>query len=119
LGSYTIGKYTLTLEECHRNDVRIGQDKMIEFFDYDRLPYRLTLRTWHAGDILHAIGLHGHVKISDLLTNEKVDAGERASKLVLATSTDIIWACGLRMSEDFKITNETRRIVRATFSDKG
>jgi tRNA(Ile)-lysidine synthase len=119
LGTYTIGKYTLTLEECHRNDVRIGQDKMVEFFDYDRLPYRLTLRTWHAGDILHAIGLHGHVKISDLLTNEKVDAGERASKLVLATSTDIIWACGLRMSEDFKITNETRRIVRATFSDKG
>lgn len=119
LGTYTIGKYTLTLEECHRNDVRIGQDKMVEFFDYDRLPYRLTLRTWHAGDILHAIGLNGHVKISDLLTNEKVDAGERASKLVLATSTDIIWACGLRMSEDFKITNETRRIVRATFSDKG
>lgn len=119
LGTYTIGKYTLTLEECHRNDVRIGQDKMVEFFDYDRLPYRLTLRTWHAGDILHAIGLNGHVKISDLLTNEKVDTGERAGKLVLATSTDIIWACGLRMSEDFKITNETRRIVRATFSDKG
>lgn len=119
LGTYTIGKYSLTLEEVHRNDVRIGQDRMVEYLDYDRLPYRLTLRTWHAGDSLHAIGLNGHVKISDLLTNEKVDHNERQNKLVLATATDIIWACGLRMSEDFKITNETRRIIRATFSDKG
>lgn len=119
LGTYAIGKYSLTLEECHRNDVRIGQERMVEFFDYDRLPYRLTLRTWHAGDSLHAIGLNGHVKISDLLTNEKVDHSDRQNKLVLATATEIVWACGIRMSEDFKITNETRRIVRATFSDKG
>ncbi len=51
LGEYSIGKYKLTLEECQRNDVRIGQNKMIEYFDYDRLPYRLTLRTWHPAGI--------------------------------------------------------------------
>ncbi len=115
LGTYAIGKYSLELEECHRNDVRIGQDKMVEYFDYDKLPYRLTLRTWHAGDSFHPIGFNGHMKVADVLTNEKVEHSERANRLVLATATDIVWLCGLRMSDDFKIDNETRRIVRASF----
>ncbi len=55
------------------------------------------------------------MKISDMLTNEKVAHTERGSAVVLATATDIVWLCGIRMSDDFKITNETRRIIRATF----
>ncbi len=119
LGSYSIGKYHLELEECHRNDVRIGQDHHVEYFDYDALPYRLTLRTWHAGDSMHPIGFNGHMKISDILTNEKVEHSQRGHYVVLATATDIVWLCGMRMSEDFKITNETRRIVKATFRVEG
>ncbi|MBL7974978.1 MAG: tRNA lysidine(34) synthetase TilS [Candidatus Kapabacteria bacterium] len=116
LGEYTIGSYKLTLDEVTRNDVRIGAEQHVEYFDYDALPYRLTLRTWHPGDHFHPIGMKGHMSVSDFLTNIKVEHTERAGVLVLATPTDIIWVCGHRISDDFKLGNDTRRIIRATFT---
>ncbi|MBL7998791.1 MAG: tRNA lysidine(34) synthetase TilS [Candidatus Kapabacteria bacterium] len=118
LGTYSVGQYTITLDEVHRNDVRIGQDPNVEYLDYDRLPYRLTLRTWHAGDTFHPIGMNGHTNVSDFLTNAKIEHSERSNVLVLTTATDIAWVCGMRMSDDFKITNDTRRIIRATYHKK-
>ncbi|MDW8074938.1 MAG: tRNA lysidine(34) synthetase TilS [Bacteroidota bacterium] len=116
LGSYSIGRYAIILEEVPRNDVRLGADPFIEYFDYDKLPYRLFLRTWQAGDRFAPIGMHGErVLIADYLTNVKASDYDRRTAVVLATADDIIWLCGYRMSETFKITNDTRRIVRATF----
>ncbi len=116
LGTYSIGRYTITLEEVERNDVRMGADPAVEYFDYDRLPYRLFLRTWHAGDRIAPIGMNGHhILVADFLTNAKVSDHDRRTAVVLATADDIVWLCGYRMSEHYKLTNETRRIIRATF----
>lgn len=112
LGVFHIGKYTITLDEVTRNDVRIGESKNVEYVDYDKLPYRLTLRTWHPGDTFHPIGMKGHSKVSDYLTNAKVENSERSNTVVVTTTTDIVWLVGHRLSDDFKLTNETRRIVR-------
>jgi tRNA(Ile)-lysidine synthase len=116
LGTYTIGGYSITLEEVSRNEVRLGADPNVEYFDYDRLPYRLFLRTWQAGDRFAPIGMDGHhLLIAEFLTNIKASEQERRTAVVLATADDIVWLCGYRMSEHYKLTNETRRIVRATF----
>lgn len=116
LGTYSIGRYTITLEEVDRNSVRLGTDPTVEYFDYELLPYRLFLRTWQAGDRFAPIGMKGaHVLVADYLTNAKVSEYERRTAVVLATADDIVWLCGYRMSEHFKLTDETRRIIRATF----
>ncbi|MCX7929892.1 MAG: tRNA lysidine(34) synthetase TilS [Chlorobi bacterium] len=116
LGTYSIGRFSITLEEVSRNDVRLGTDPNIEYFDYDKLPYRLFLRTWQAGDRFAPIGMHGErVLVADYLTNAKVSEHDRRTAAVLSTTDSIVWLCGYRMSEMFKLTNETRRIIRATF----
>lgn len=116
LGTYSIGRYTITLEEVDRDSVRLGVDPTVEYFDYDLLPYRLFLRTWQAGDRFAPIGMKGtNVLVADYLTNAKVSEYERRTAVVLATANDIVWLCGYRMSEHFKLTNDTRRIIRATF----
>lgn len=112
LGVFHIGRYTITLDEVTRNEVRIGESKNVEYVDYDKLPYRLTLRTWHPGDTFHPIGMKGHSKVSDYLTNAKVENSERSNTVVVTTTTDIVWLVGHRLSDDFKLTNETRRIIR-------
>ncbi|GBD05004.1 tRNA(Ile)-lysidine synthase [bacterium HR20] len=116
LGTYHIGRFTITLEEVERNDVRLGADPNVEYFDYDKLPYRLFLRTWQAGDRFAPIGMGNRdVLVADYLTNAKTSDYDRRTAVVLATASDIVWLCGYRMSEHFKLTNETRRIIRATF----
>jgi len=116
LGSYSIGRYTITLEEVSRNEVRLGADPNVEYFDYDRLPYRLFFRTWQAGDRFAPIGMEGHhVLVADYLTNAKASNHDRRTAVVLATADDVVWLCGYRISEHYKLTNETRRIIRATF----
>lgn len=116
LGTYQIGRVTITLEEIDRNDVRLGANPNIEYFDYDKLPYRLFLRTWQAGDRFAPIGMDGRqVLVADYLTNAKLSDYDRRTAVVLATATDIVWLCGYRMSEHYKLSNDTRRIIRATF----
>jgi hypothetical protein len=52
------------------------------------------------------------VKLQDLFTNAKVPAVERHRRLVAeAADGRVFWVEGLRMSEDFKLTPATRRIL--------
>ena len=55
------------------------------------------------------------MKVSDFLTNEKVSLTQKQNILVLATSSDIIWVCGMRISDVFKVTENTKKVIRVEF----
>jgi tRNA(Ile)-lysidine synthase len=81
-----------------------------EFFDADKVGGRVVLRHWQAGDRFHPIGLKAKAKLQDLLTNAKIPRGQRHQLLVAAAADgEIFWVEGLRISENFKLTPETKR----------
>ena len=84
--------------------------KRREIFDADKIGAGIVLRHWHAGDRFQPIGLKSSAKLQDLFVNAKISAAARRS-LVLATTArgDIFWVEGLRISEAFKLTPETKR----------
>jgi len=43
---------------------------------------------------------------------------DKKNILVLATKTDIIWLIGKRISNKYKITNSTKKILKAVFVRK-
>jgi tRNA(Ile)-lysidine synthase len=81
-----------------------------EFFDADKVSGKIILRHWRAGDRFQPIGLKSPVKLQDLFTNAKIPR-ERRRGLIVAESADgeIFWVEGLRISENFKLTPETKR----------
>ncbi len=81
-----------------------------EFFDADKIGGEIILRHWRAGDRFQPIGMKSAVKLQDLFVNAKIPAARRRS-LILATTAggEIFWVEGLRISEKFKLTDETRR----------
>jgi tRNA(Ile)-lysidine synthase len=83
-----------------------------EFFDADRVGRRIILRHWRPGDLFQPIGLPGAAKLQDLFTNAKIPRARR-HELVVAVAADgrIFWVEGLRISENFKLTPETRRCL--------
>jgi len=115
---YDFGGWRLILREVERKNVKFTADPSVDFFDSALLPYRMTLRTWQAGDAFQPLGMKGTVKVSDFLTNSKLSLMNRQNALVLATTHDIVWLCGMRMSEKFRISNDTKTALRVEYRPK-
>lgn len=88
-----------------------------ELFDTDRLGARVQLRHWLPGDRFQPIGMRTAVKLQDLFTNAKVPRAERHQRVVAVTEAgEIWWVEGLRIGEHFKVSPETRRMLRWSWS---
>jgi tRNA(Ile)-lysidine synthase len=84
----------------------------LEFFDADGIGSEIILRHWRAGDRFQPIGLKSAVKLQDLFTNAKIPCERRRGLVVAATpGGEIFWVEGLRISEKFKLTAETKRCL--------
>ncbi len=81
-----------------------------EFYDADKIGKKIILRHWRAGDRFQPIGLKTAVKLQDLFTNEKIPRDRRRDLLVATVAGgEIFWVESLRISENFKLTQATRR----------
>ncbi|MGN8225250.1 tRNA lysidine(34) synthetase TilS [Gracilimonas sp. BCB1] len=60
--------------------------------DASKLSWPLTLRNWSDGDALQPLGMDGHQKISDHLTNRKIPSHFKEKALVLCGSDSTIYA---------------------------
>ncbi len=81
-----------------------------ESFDADKIGGRITLRHWHPGDRFQPIDLKSPAKLQDLFTNRKIPRARRRELMVAAAENrEIFWVEGLRISENFKLTPQTRR----------
>jgi tRNA(Ile)-lysidine synthase len=81
-----------------------------EFFDADKIGGEIILRHWRAGDRFQPIGLKSAAKLQDLFTNAKIPRGRRRDLIVAeAAGGEIFWVEGLRISENFKSTPQTKR----------
>ncbi len=89
-----------------------------EYADADRTGLEgLTLRSWREGDSFTPLGMSGRKKISDFFVDEKIPLREKSRIPILCTSGgDVIWVCGMRLDERFKITPATRRILKLEYS---
>jgi len=113
LGEYRLGDKIIKLQKVNKKEVIFSRDKNVEYFDYDLVPSLLYLRSWEAGDSFQPLGMAGTVKISDFLTNEKAPVFEKQNAILLASKSEILWVCGFRINDKFKITGATRKFLKA------
>ena len=81
----------------------------VEFFDADKMDKQIVLRHWRAGDRFHPIGMQAPAKLQDLFTNQKISRAQRHRLIVAESGGEIFWVEGLRISENFKLTPQTKR----------
>lgn len=87
-------------------------DASWELFDADEMRFPLQIRSWQAGDRLSPLGMNGSKKLSDLFTDAKWSAYQKAAALVLADEQRIYWVVGLRRST-FALRNADTRALLA------
>jgi tRNA(Ile)-lysidine synthase len=115
---YEFEEFYLNTEIVERNDINFSLSPVVEFVDAEIAGDILTLRSWKQGDSFTPLGMKGHKKISDFLVDAKIPIYQKNNVLVLSNKGGIIWVCGLRVDDRFKITENTRRILKLEFGYK-
>lgn len=80
-------------------------------FDAEKLSFPLTLRCWNPGDSFTPSGMTGAKKVSDFLTDQKVESHRRSSILVMESGGKIAWVVGMRVSDLFRKKGKTGKAI--------
>jgi tRNA(Ile)-lysidine synthase len=102
----------LTTEVMERANVRFTRNSNVEFVDMEKISGDLMLRTWREGDRFRPLGLGGEKKVSDFLVDSKVPLDRKREVLVVADGEKIVWVCGMRLDDRFKVESNTRTAMR-------
>jgi tRNA(Ile)-lysidine synthase len=83
-----------------------------EWFDLDKIKPPLIVRHRRPGDRFVPLGLSAEKKLGKFLTAQRVPQRIRRDVLVIADNAKVIWVWPVRMSEQVKITGNTRKILQ-------
>lgn len=104
---------SITLEEMERDtDLNLQSQEWTAYLDADKLQYPLILRNFRAGDRFVPLGMKGHKKIKDFFIDLKIPSEMRAVTPILVNQDTPVWICGHRIDDRFKVTSQTRRILK-------
>ncbi len=90
---------------------KIPQKKYTKWFDYDKIKNTLLLRGRCPGDYFVIDASGRRQKLKKYLINEKIPREEREDLLLLAEQNHVLWAVGYRISDAYKVTGDTKRIL--------
>ncbi len=112
-GIYRTGGLTwrFSVEEA-KNSWRIPEKTYTKWFDYDTIKKCLSIRTRSPGDFLEINREHGKKKLKDYLIDCKIPRREREELLLLTEGKHVLWILGHRISQAYKITGQTRRLLK-------
>jgi len=104
---------TISFTEISKNDFMLSAHSPEEaFLDLDKLKWPLRARNFRTGDKFIPLGINGFKKVKDIFIDNKIPSEERIKIPILVSSNDIVWVCGIRIDDRYKITQETKRILR-------
>ncbi|NQV36654.1 MAG: tRNA lysidine(34) synthetase TilS [Candidatus Marinimicrobia bacterium] len=103
----------------HDSIPKMNTNPYNELVDAEKLVSKsLRIRNWTKGDRFTPLGMQSNKKVSDFLTDKKIDVFLKERQFVLTADDDIVWVCGQRISDTYKITPYTNRVMELTMIQK-
>jgi tRNA(Ile)-lysidine synthase len=88
-----------------------------EHLDSSLFSFPLTLRGPKPGDRFHPLGAPGSKKVSDFLSDQKVDQHTRGLVPVLCADDSILALPGLRIDHRYRITDKSIHVIRVCWGE--
>lgn len=108
--SKKISEKTIKIESTTKSE-KLSPDNY-ELIAADNLDDTFIIRNWKIGDKFKPLGMKKEKNVSDFLTDLKIPAAVKKEQLVMLNRNQIIWIVGLRISDDVKITSETKKVIK-------
>ncbi len=105
-------------DEAKFKKFRAEKSNTVEWFDFSWIKLPLAVRFRKNGDRFQPLGLKDEKKVGKFLTDQKIPPKARQNLFVVADAERIIWLCPVRISEQAKITGQTRRVLQLQINQK-
>ncbi len=115
--SYSVEDIKLSVFKRDKKQI-IPQKIYTKWFDYDKITNILEIRTRKDGDFIEILPAGCKKSIARYMIDSKIPAEKRDKILLLADGNDILWIIGYRISEKYKVTEDTENILEVSVLDK-
>lgn len=95
-----------------RPDFKKKKDRNTEYVNGDLIGSYLKIRMKRAGDRMKPLGMAGYKKLHDIFVDEKISRERRNMIPIVVSGNKILWAAGVRMSDEFKVSESAKRILK-------
>ncbi len=95
---------------------KLGYNSMVQFFDYDLLKEGINIRNRTAGDIFKPYKSNGTKKLKEFFIDSKIPRDIRDETPVIAIGNEVIWVAGFKISDKFKVTENTKTVLKLEIS---
>ena len=109
---------TIGIDYYQRNVVNLDQDNCIQCFDFDKINDNILIRKRIDGDKIVPLGMKGTKKLKDIFIDMKIPKEDRERVPILCFDEKIAWIIGIKISEDFKVTNTSKKILKVVVKRK-
>ncbi len=86
-------------------------DSRRAYLDFGKIDLPLIVRNRREGDIYRPLGSPGRKKLNEVFRQKGILPGERDFLPLILSKNEIAWCPGLPVSENFKIEENTKRIL--------
>ena len=102
----------------YKKGQNIPEKTYTKWFDYDKITTVLVLRTREKGDYLTIDKALRKKTIKEYMVNEKIPEIRRKSIYLLADGSHIVWIPGYRISQYYKVDENTKRILQVRLKEE-
>ena len=88
-----------------------SKDTFVEWFDADKVVGPVEIRGRRDGDRFWPIGTTGEKKVGRFLIDAQLEAEAKQQTVVIKDAEKILWVAPIRMCEQAKVTEQTRKIL--------
>lgn len=103
---------------AHVHTTVFSDNPCVEYVDADAVRQQLILRSWNEGDWFMPLGMKEKKKLSDFFIDEKIPLFEKQRVPILVSDGDIVWVCGKRLDDRFKISSKTTHFLKLEYSPR-
>ena len=111
---FELEEIVLFTKKTYDKREKIPNSAYTKWFDYDKIKSQLELRTRKPGDYIVVNEQGGTKKLKDYFIDEKIPREQRDRVPLLAEGSHVLWVLGYRMSEAYKVTENTNNLLVVT-----